>query len=166
MLKIYNKRTMGVDFDIIDVSGNLVDRYSIKWLDREWDKNFCFIYSHSTINKIIDYCDEEINKLKNKLNKVKIIINCWEETDFEKRKKMKIDLISSIDNEKEFYSTLEYFSEFIINKYDDDNEFEIKLRNNSKLIADYDNYLLYMDCFIHFKDFLLKYKEYKYEISY
>jgi hypothetical protein len=124
---------MGVDFDIIDESGNLVDRYSIKWLDREWDKNFSSTYSYSTIKKIIDYCDEEINKLTDKLSKLIIIINCWEEANFEKRKKMKIDLISSIDNEKEFYSTLEYLAEYDITEHDD----KIKLNEGSKLMTDF-----------------------------
>lgn len=160
--KYINKRSMCADFDIIDETGNLVDRYSIKWLDREWNKNFWHIYSHSTIKNIIDYCDEEINKLTNKLNKLKIIINCWEETDFEKRKKMKIDLISSIDNEKEFYSTLEYFTEFNSNEYND----EIILSESSKLLADFDYYSSFKSNFMHFKDFLLKYKGSKYEISY
>lgn len=153
---------MGIDFDIINETGNLVDRYSIKWLDREWDKNFSSTYSHSTIKKIIDYCDEEINKLTDKLNKLKIIINCWEEVDFEKRKKMKIDLISSIDNEKEFYSVLEYLDEYDTNEYDD----KITLSKGSKLVADYDRYSSFKSYFTHFKNFLSKYDKYKYEITY
>lgn len=153
---------MGIDFDIIDVSGNLVDRYSIRWLDREWDENFSSTYSHHTIKVIIDYCDEEINKLTNKLSKLEIIINCWNETNFEKRKKMKIDLISSIDNEKEFYSTLEYFAEFYSNEYND----EITLSKSSTLLADFNYYSSFKSYFEHFKDFLLKYEGSKYEISY
>jgi len=153
---------MGIDFDIIDVSGNLVDSYGVKWLVREWDKNFTSTYLHYTIKDIIDYCDKEINELTNKLSKLEIIINCRDETNFVKRKKMKISLISSIDNEKEFYSTLEYFSEFNYNEYDD----EIKLSKSSKLLADFEHYLSFKSYFMHFKDFLLKYEGSKYEITY
>lgn len=153
---------MGINFNIIDESGNLIDKYAIKWLVENWDVNFCSKYSNTSMNNIEEYCDEEIIKLKEKKNKLKIILDCWNETNFEKRKKLKINIISLIDEEHEFYSTLEYFSEFDTNKYTTN---KITLSKGSKLMTDYDYYSLFISHFVHFKDFIVQYRECKFQIN-
>lgn len=153
---------MGIDFDIIDASNNLIDRISFKWLTDNWNKSFCSNYSGQSIKYIIEYCDEQITMLTDKINILQNILNIWNENDFDKRKKLKINLISNIDNEKEFYSTIEYFAE-----YDNDELSDcVKLSDGSKLLSDYDYYSSYKSRFVHFKYFLSKYIDYKYEISY
>lgn len=153
---------MGVNFNIINESGNLIDKYGIKWLVENWDENFLSTYSNTSINDIEEYCDEEITKLRNIINKLKIIIDCWNETNFEKRKKLKINIISSIDEELEFYSTLEYFAEFNTNEYTTN---KISLSEGSKLMSDYDYYSTHISHFVNFKDFLVQYRKYKFQIN-
>lgn len=151
---------MGFDLDIIDDYGNLIDSYSIKWLHL-WKYDFLKYNRNYSIEEFIEYCNEEINELTNKINKLHIILDCWNETNFEKRKKMKINLLSNIEDEKEFYSIFEYFIEFKINDED-----EIKLSKNSKLLCDFNNYSLYLTRFKDFKNFLVKYQSSKCYFSY
>jgi hypothetical protein len=153
---------MGVDFDIIDEKGLLIDRYPLKWLIRDWNSSFSLDYLGHSIKYIIKYCDDEIIILDEKINKLQKILDVWNENDFEKRKKLKINLISYIDNEKEFYSVIEYFAEYDIDKY----EGFVKLSDGSKLIADFDYYSTYKSYFTNFKNFLSKYINNKYDISY
>ena len=155
---------MVFDFDIIDKKGNLIDRYSLGWLLKNWNINFYSEYSGHSIKYIIKYCDEQIEILDNKINKLQYIIDIWNENDFEKRKKLKINFITNIDNEEEFYSVIEYFAEYKVDEY---NGF-VKLSNKSKLIVDYDYYSIYKSKFIYFRQFLSKYREceYDYELSY
>jgi hypothetical protein len=147
---------MTIDFDIIDESNNIIDRYSMGWLIR-YDGNILFKsnYYKSSIKLLIEYCDEEINKLTHKIKKLELILDCWNEKNFQKRKILKINLISNIDDEKDFYSTLEYFTEYEVDECDN----TIQLNNGSKLIADYDYNSLHILRFNNFKNFLLKYKE-------
>lgn len=154
---------MGVDFDIIDKNGNLIDRYSIKWLAIYYNSSFCLDHSGCSIKYIINYCDEQIEKLIEKINILESIINIWNEKDFQKRKKLKIDLLSNINDEKEFYSIIKYFAEYDI---EEDIVDYVKLTNNSKLIEDFNYYFSYKSHFTNFKDFLLKYQNCKYEFSY
>lgn len=156
---------MGVDFDIIDKKGNLIDRHSLGWLIRNYNINFGSEYSKQSIKFIIKYCDEEIETLDNKINKLLYILDIWNENDFEKRKKLKINLISNIDQEEEFYSVLQYFSEFKVDEYDGLDRL-VKLSDNSKLMSDFEYYSTHKYHFICFKQFLLKYINYDYEISY
>jgi len=100
--------------------------------------------------------------LYKKINKLQNILDVWNETNFEKRKKLKINLISNIDDEKEFYSVIEYFTEYDIDK----NNGYVSLSEGSKLVADYDYYSTYKSKFVNFKNFLSKYINNKYEISY
>lgn len=101
---------MGIYFDIIDEKENLINRHSLKWLTNNWNSNFCSYYLGHSIKYIIKYCDEEITMLDEKINKLQKILDVWNEDDFEKRKKLKINLILNIYDEKEFYSVIEYFA--------------------------------------------------------
>lgn len=152
---------MGFDFDIIDNKGKLIDRYSLGWLIKNWNINFVSEYSGHSIKYIIKYCDEEIEILDNKINKLQNLLDVWNEKDFEKRKKLKINLISNICNEEEFYSVIEYFAEYKFDEYD---RF-VKLSDGSKLMADFDYYSTYKSRFVHFRQFLLKYINDEYEFS-
>jgi hypothetical protein len=153
---------MGIDFDIIDEKGNLIDRYPLKWLTNNWNSSFCSDYLGNSMKYIIEYCDEQIIILDEKMNKLQKILDVWNEKNFEKRKKLKINLISNIDDEKEFYSVIEYFTEYEMDKYNG----YIKLSDGSKLMEDFDFYSSYKSQFVRFKNFLLKYINNKYEISY
>lgn len=153
---------MGIELEIIDELGNSIDKYGIKWLYLNED-DYSHILHALTI-KVIDVikiCDEQINELTNKINKLQIIMNCWNESDFEKRKKLKINLISSIDDESEFYNTLRYFAEYHTNSHDD----TTRLIDGSKLIADIDFYSSQLSRFEYFKNFLTKYEKYKCKIT-
>lgn len=153
---------MGFDLDIIDESGKLIDRLSLSWLIRDWDTNFFSANSNKSIEYIIVYCDEQIEVLREKVNKLQNIINIWKTTDFEKRKKLIIELLYDIDDEKEFYSMIEYFTEYDIVEYENC----AKLSDGSKLMADFDYYSTYKLKFEYLKKFLLKHTDYKYEFSY
>jgi hypothetical protein len=153
---------MTVDFDIIDKSCNLIDRYSLGWLIRYYDVSFISNHYKQSINSIIQYCDEEIIKLTNKINKFEKILDCLNEQNFQKRKILKINLISNIDDENDFYSTLEYFTEYHMDEYNN----TLQLNNNSKLMSDFEYVSLHILHFKNFENFLVKYKEYNYEITF
>jgi hypothetical protein len=154
---------MGLDFDIINYSNELIDRFSLGWLGRNYDVNFCHQYSNSNINEIIEFCDNQISMLNIKKNKLLLILNCWNENDFIKRKEMILRLLSNINKPKEFYETVFYFSDYTC-CFDDDENFE--LATNSKLIEDIDYCNCYISSFESFKNFLNNYIGFKFEISY
>jgi len=141
---------MGFDFDVFDKKGKLIDRYSLGWLIKDWNINFLSEYSGHSIKYIIKYCDEQIAMLDNKINKLQNLLDIWNETNFEKRKKLKINFISNISDEEEFYSVIEYFAEYKVDKYDE----LIKLSDRSKLMADFDYYSTYKSKFVNFWQFL------------
>lgn len=140
---------MGCDFDIIDDTGNLIDRYSINWLIQYYDTDFFSNYSTSSIGVIIRYCNEEKEKNNFKLNKFKCLFDCICENDLDKKKTKIIEIIEKINDKEELQIILYCLNE---TKIEDD---YIKL------------YEYYLNQFISFEEFLSKYNiGYKFEISF
>ena len=138
---------MGLDLDIITDTNELVDRYSIKWLyyyDYESFLNW-FNTNKNTINAIL-YCDKQIIKLEEKINKFQKIekINYLE---FNEKKEYLISLINNTNSDEEINGLIKKIHMVI---------YENKDFNYLKNILEH---------FKSFKLFLEKYQGYKCEIS-
>jgi hypothetical protein len=142
---------MGIDFDIINDKGNLIDRYSIKWLVR-YDNFFLRDYSSINMNikNIILYCDEQIDILKLKIDKHKKIEKI-KYLDFDKKKEYMVNLITNINSDEEMDGLIEKIYMIVYQNQEDCNYSTLQI-------------------FESFKTFLEKYSnsqnQYKCEISY
>lgn len=138
---------MGLDLDIIKDTGELIDRYPIKWL-YEYDISFFSLFGirfNNSTNAII-YCEEQIEILKvkvNEFNKIKKI----KYLEFDEKKEYLINLIGGTNNDVEINELIEKMYQII---YED--------------IDDINNDLL--NKFKYFKLFLENYPSYKCEISF
>ena len=134
---------MGLDFDIIDDKGQLIDRFGIKWL-YHYNNNKLFINNdnNNDIKKVILYCDEQIKILKFKVDENEKIKNL----EFVEKKEYLSNLINNTNNDEELYELIEK----IHNKNEDED-------------ANIDYYLL--ERFNFFKSFLEKNIMYQCEIS-
>ncbi len=130
---------MGIDFDIIDDKGKMIDRYAIKWLYRYDIEIF---YYANDIKNMIQYCNENIEILKLRVDK------------HEKIKKIEY---------LEFYKKKEYLCNLINNTNTDEEINELIENIYNREDKDHDHFLL--DSFIRFKEFLEKYIDYNCEIS-
>lgn len=145
---------MGIDFDVINNKGHLIDRYSIKWLVR-YDCFFLSNYSsinirNINIKNIISYCDEQIDILKlkvyehNKIEKIKYL-------GLDEKKEYMVNLISNINSDEEMDGLIEKIYMIVYENEEDSNYSTLQ-------------------SFESFKTFLEKYCEsqnqYKCEISY
>lgn len=137
---------MGLDFDIIDNKNILIDRFPLKWL-YNYDNSFFNNIYNSNIEYFINYCNQEITILKLKLDnfnnfhKIKYL-------DFENKKKYLLKLITETNND----DIVEIFKNI-----------STALKYDTNL--DQENYQNMIHNFEHFKLFLEKYIDYKYEIS-
>ena len=138
---------MGLDFDIINITGELINRYPIKWL-HYYDSSFIntFNRTNTNIKNIILYCDEQIHILKNKtyefdkIDKIKYL-------EFNEKKEYLMSLIVSTNDNEELNKLIDLIYSIVYEKVEDSNYSTLK-------------------SFESFKLFLEKYIEYKYEISY
>ena len=146
---------MCVDFDIIKDTGELIDRFSIKWLfqyDYLFFSLFRTIYNNP-INTII-YCEKQIEILKekvdefDKLEKIKYL-------DFDGKKKYLISLIENTNDNEEINKLIEKIHGIICQDVDDNNYNNYNYNNNELL-----------NKFESFKLFLEKYKNNKCDISF
>ena len=132
---------MGLDFDIIDDKGEIIDRYGIKWL-YDYDKSF--IYNYIDIKIAILYCDEQINILKinvdecDKIKKIKHL-------EFMQKKEYLSNLINNTNNNEELDELIE------------------KIYNQN--YENIDNYLYLIERFKFFKSFLENNNIYQGKIS-
>jgi hypothetical protein len=142
---------MGLDFDIVNITGELINRYPIKWL-YYYDSSFINSFTRSNTNtntnikNIISYCDEHIYILKSKtdefdkIDKIKYL-------EFNEKKEYLMSLIVSTNDNEELNELIDLIYSIVYEKVEDSNYSTLKN-------------------FESFKLFLEKYIEYKYEISY
>jgi len=146
-------KRMGINFDIIGKSNDIIDSYSLNWLVRNYNNNFISDNYHKTISSIILYCNEQINLLQLEQDNLNKIINL-EKNKFEDKKRELSKLILLSENNDILND--------IINNCND--MFNYGLSESNSLTDSITQINWHLNCFIRFKIFLEKYKDYNYEI--
>jgi hypothetical protein len=139
---------MGLDFNIITETGEIIDRYSINWLYYYDGNSFLntFNFNKNILNVIL-YCNEQIAILEKKTNgfeQVEKINNL----EFNEKKENLAKLITNTNNNEEINDIIKKIYMVIFKETEDLNHYK-------KLLG----------WFKSFKLFLEKYQGYKYSIS-
>ncbi len=112
---------MGLTFDIIEDTGELIDRYPIGWL-YNYDTSFFNLFQNVNNNPVdvIVYCEEQIKILTEKLNESYKIgkIKCLE---FNEKKEYLVNLIVNTNNDEEINKLIEKLYIIIYQDIEDNN---------------------------------------------
>lgn len=139
---------MGLDFDIIIENGDIIDRFSIKWL-REYDNDFLnLLYSNYSIEYIEFKCKNKMIDINKKLNVLLEIKQYVLEENLNQKKEIIKNIIDVQNNIDELNEIINYSADL------------------SWLESDIEYYEGMFDKYNSFNEFLTKYHNFKYEISF
>lgn len=128
---------MGFDFDIVKDTCELIDRFSIKWLNY-YDYSFInLFYKNNNVIDIITYCQEQIDILKKKVYEIEKIEKI-KHLEFDEKKRYLINLIENTNNDEDINGLIEKMYE-IINQGVEFNHCNVDLLNR------FESFILFLE---------------------
>lgn len=139
---------MGLDFDIIIENGDIIDRFSIKWL-RDYDNDFLnLLYSNYSIEYIELKCKNKMIDINKKIYVLLETKKYFLEENLNQKKEIIKNIIDVQNNIDELNEIINYFADL------------------SWLESDIEYYEGMFHKYNSFNEFLTKYQNFKYQISF